>query len=106
MSLAKPLNITKINIPTGAALPSTKKVMPFIFVADEALPLKNYLMRPFPGNTLPKRRIFNYRLSRARRCVENTFGIMAARFRIFYVATAVSLHNFLKLADDAMPPFL
>ncbi|GIY13493.1 nuclease harbi1-like protein [Caerostris darwini] len=87
--ISQAIEYKKINIPNGAALPSTKKVMSFIFVGDEAFALKK---RPFPGNNLPKeRRIFNYRLSRPRRCVENAFA-------------AVCLHNFLKLADDNMPP--
>ncbi|GIY04452.1 DDE Tnp4 domain-containing protein [Caerostris darwini] len=41
------IEYNKINIPSGAALPSTKKVMPFVFVSDVAFPLKNYLMQPF-----------------------------------------------------------
>ncbi|GIY34103.1 DDE Tnp4 domain-containing protein [Caerostris extrusa] len=80
-SIGQVIEYNKISIPSGAALPSTKKVMPFVFVGDEAFPLKKL---PFPGNTLPKeRRIFNYRLSRAGRCVENAFSIMATRSRIF-----------------------
>ena len=79
----KKLRNENLGLPAPSNLPHCAKV-PYVFVADEAFPLMPNLMRPYPGRQLPpNERIFNYRLSRARRIVENAFGIMAARFRVF-----------------------
>lgn len=73
-----------LDIPIPKLLPNFPKSIPFHFIADEAFPLSMFMMRPFPGRSQDNdKRIFNYRLSRARRCIENAFGIMSARFRIF-----------------------
>ncbi|GIY00188.1 DDE Tnp4 domain-containing protein [Caerostris extrusa] len=45
--ISQAIEFNQLNIPNSAALPSTKTVMPFVFIGDEAFPLKNYLMRPF-----------------------------------------------------------
>ncbi|XP_015375183.1 PREDICTED: uncharacterized protein LOC107169813 [Diuraphis noxia] len=50
-----------------------------VFVADEAFPMKPYARR----NLTKEQKIFNYRLSRARRIVENAFGILTSRFRVY-----------------------
>ncbi|XP_057305243.1 uncharacterized protein LOC130642175 [Hydractinia symbiolongicarpus] len=57
----------------------------YIFVADEGFAIKENMMRPYArGNIFDKSEfVFNYRLSRARRVIENSFDILATRFRIF-----------------------
>ena len=99
----------QLNIPSQAKLPNSEKVLPYVFVADDAFGLKRHLMKPFPSQNLPlDKRIFNYRLSCARIIIENTFGVAASRFQVFHrpiianvekvtlIAKAVvALHNFL-----------
>ncbi|KAM9330909.1 putative nuclease HARBI1 [Gastrophryne carolinensis] len=92
---------------------TTKENMNYVFVGDEAFPLHKHLMKPYPQKSLtPERKICNYRLARARHVVENAFGIMANRFRVFHTAINLRpqsidkvvmaccvLHNFLRKND-------
>uniref|UniRef100_A0A8C2E6U5 DDE Tnp4 domain-containing protein n=1 Tax=Cyprinus carpio TaxID=7962 RepID=A0A8C2E6U5_CYPCA len=52
--------------------------------SDGGLPPSQNIMLPFPGKDLDEaRRIYNYRLSRARRVVENSFGILASKWEVY-----------------------
>nr|CAI5869487.1 unnamed protein product [Callosobruchus analis] len=91
---------------------SNKKV-PYCFVGDEAFALHQHLLQPFGAHNLNiSKRIFSYRLSRARRVVECTFGILTNKWRIFHraknlksdsavdiVKACVVLHNFVRERD-------
>ncbi|XP_069618541.1 uncharacterized protein [Ranitomeya imitator] len=104
------LNNCDLHLPPNS---ETRGNLNFVFVGDEAFPLHPNLIKPFPQKSLTEeRRIFNYRLSRARRVVENAFGIMANRFRVFHtpinmklesidsvVLACCVLHNFLRRHD-------
>lgn len=116
-NLGRQLQTNRLRIPEDTELPRTTNKAPYVIVGDEAFPLKSYLMRPFPGQNLDtSQRIFNYRLSRARRVVENTFGQLTQKFRIYnrrihalpknvdniILATCI-LHNFIKKYNIESP---
>lgn len=80
-------------------------------VADDAFAFKDYMMKPYRRDlaTGSPNTILNYRLSRARRIVENAFRLMALIFRVFrrpmmvkpdtvvdIVLTCIHLRNFLR----------
>ena len=76
----------KIVIPTSKNSERLGKV-PFVFLGDDVLALKPYLLEPYPSQRLtPEKRVFNYRLSRERRISENLSGILANRWRIYHTA--------------------
>ena len=97
-------------IPKAQPLPGEEVETNFFIVADEAFALTEYLLKPYPHRNLSlEKRVYNYRLSRARRVVENAFGILANRFRVFrspiqleppkveeIVLATCALHNFLR----------
>lgn len=108
-SLSGALESGSLSIPNPSCLPGTTDVVPYVLVADDAFPLTRQIMKPYPfRNQSAPNRIFNYRLSRARRVVENSFGLLSQVFRIFrkplllgpekaeaIVLAACALHNFL-----------
>jgi hypothetical protein len=102
-----------MNVPKPAAIEGGR-VLPYCLVGDEAFPLKLYLLRPYPGRNglTPEQAIYNYRLSRARRMIENTSGILASQWRIYrkpiiaksenvmaMMQATVCLHTWLRKSD-------
>lgn len=71
-------------------------------VADDAFAINTNVMKPYPKRNLSIiERAFNYRLSRARRTIENTFGILAARFRVFHRTMELLPENIEKIVQCA-----
>ncbi|XP_052745448.1 uncharacterized protein LOC112049627 [Bicyclus anynana] len=103
-----------LHIPKPKPISETDpKPLPYVIVGDEAFGLSENVMRPYAGKGLSyEKKIFNYRLSRARRFIECTFGILANKWRIFHrpinvnidfaediIKACCVLHNFVRTRD-------
>lgn len=81
-----------LNIPSPKPISASGEPLPFTFVGDEAFALSEHMLRPYGGKNLTtKKRVFNYRLSRARRIIECSFGILCNKWRIFHRPMNVSV---------------
>nr|CAI5859438.1 unnamed protein product [Callosobruchus analis] len=74
--------------------------VPHVLIGDEAFALKPTLMRPYPyrqsrGNK--RKEEYNTRLCTARRVVENAFGILAQKWRIFHRPIETSVDTTIKI---------
>lgn len=99
-----------LNIPYPKEVGPNKIILPYVFIGDEAFALRQNFMKPYNARELDySKKIFNYRLSRARNVVEIAFGILAARFRLLHtqinmkektvelaVLACCILHNYLR----------
>ncbi|XP_069612218.1 pre-mRNA-splicing factor SPF27 isoform X1 [Ranitomeya imitator] len=98
------------NFPQPRPLPNTEgPAMPFVVVGDEAFQMCANLLKPYSSRGLDHtKKVFNYRLSRARRTVECAFGILVSKWRILgsainlkietvdeVVKACVVLHNYI-----------
>lgn len=116
--IGKRLQNDMLSIPPSRPVENSGQALPFTLVGDEAFPLTQYMLRPYPrsGRLDRRKNIFNYRLSRARRIVENVFGIISARIRIFrkpivasistatrIIKATTCLHNYIKSEGFKLP---
>ena len=100
-----------LGLPQQDVLPGDDRDVPYFIAGDDAFALRSWLMKPFSKRNLSDdERIFNYRLSRARRIVENAFGILAHRFQCLLttlkqrpktvtsiVLACICLHNLMRI---------
>ncbi|XP_071652211.1 uncharacterized protein [Temnothorax longispinosus] len=119
LAFGRALDSGIIKLPADSVLQNTNIMFPHYFVGDEAFSLKPYILRPYPGKYLDvHKRVYNYRLSRARRTIENAFGILSSRWRILrnniiadvenvekIAAATVCLHNFLRISEERVPAY-
>ena len=115
--MGKRLSAGEMNNPETKSLPGcTFDPLPFYFLGKAIFPMKIWLIRPYPGKMLQEdQSVYNYRHARPRRVIENAFGILVERWRIFnvsintsienvekYVKAAVVLHNYLRQTENAV----
>lgn len=104
------LKNNELGIPQAEPLIPGGKKFPYVFLGDEAFALSNFMLRPYPrsSNLDLRKKVFNYRLSRARRIVEAAFGTLTSVWQVLrttiktcvpvtmeIIKACVCLHNFL-----------
>jgi len=76
----------QLNLPRPEVLEEGDSVpLSYVFVADDAFAITENLLKHYSevhGKLNNDQRVFNYRLSKARRVVKNAFSILAAGFRV------------------------
>lgn len=87
----KKLTENKLNFPSNE---ENDEKLNFVILGDEGFALQPNLLKPYAQKDITlNERAYNYRLSRARNVSENSFGILASRFRIFHTRLAMNPEN-------------
>ena len=119
-SLYQALETGIFMLPPTIPLLCRTQPFPNFFVANNAFAMRQYIMKPCPFKGQPAPNcIFNYQLCRARRTVENVFGITVNRFCVLrkpliqkppstvnIVLAVCVLHNFLMSTHRSWSSYL
>ncbi|CAH2001678.1 unnamed protein product [Acanthoscelides obtectus] len=93
-NFGKKLVNSTLDLPDPSPLPGQDTNFPFYFAADEAFPLMCTIMKPYPKRGLTNRKwVFNGRLSRGRKSVECSFGMMSSKFRILHTTIGLNINT-------------
>ena len=101
-AMGKKFESQTFNVPSKKPLPGRQTPTPHVLIGDEAFALKPYLMRPFPyrqSRENARKEIFNKRLCRARRVVENAFGILAQKWRVYHKPMEMKVESVIKVVQ-------
>ena len=117
-NLGQALEANEVELPENQMLPRSDIECPFFFIGDGGFPLKRYLIKPFQRtrNMRVDQKIFNHRLSHARKVIECSFGILCKKWKLFespldfqlktsqiVIMSILCLHNFLIDQDMNAP---
>jgi len=104
------LEDNSIGFPVLSPISEHDEAMPYFILGDDAFGIRTFMMKPYGQRNLQRdERIYNYRISRGRRVVENAFGILAQRWQVLLttmqprpsivqdiVECCVCLHNLMR----------
>lgn len=92
-SFRKALLSQNLNVPPPDSLPGRDVLTPNIFLADDAFPLTENICKPYTVdlNVGSPKRVCNYKISRARRIEENSFGTLVSIFLILHATIDVDV---------------
>lgn len=107
-----------LDLPGPSPLPNSHIQVPHFFIGDGIFGLKKYLLVPYSRSiNMPYyEKVFNYRLSRARRQIECAFGTMVSKWKILeqpldfkletselIIMSLICIHNFVITMELKLP---
>lgn len=100
-NMGRMITLGQLHVPKSAKLPnSSGPAQPYVFLGDEAFSLKSNFMRPYPNRNLTmEQRTYNFRHSRARKCVECAFGILSSKWRVLHTTINTDVNNAIKIVQ-------
>ncbi|XP_051170182.1 uncharacterized protein LOC127287352 [Leptopilina boulardi] len=116
----KAVKENNLNLPPPKSLYEGGPRIPHVDIGDAAFENSLHCLTPYKGaksgNLSIDQNVYNYRLSRARRVIENAFVILVAKWRIFrtpiliyieviklIVLATICLHNFIIREEKKLP---